>query len=195
MICSAVDPQVRTFSNSAMIARQRPPLPANRKAISRTDLALPRQNQVRRDFAQRLEHEPPQVRARMRQRQFRRLANFVPETQSNPNPAGAARSGCFWAARPNSFSNDCNLASSDSGVSSARGSRPTTAFTNFRENRRTIHRRRLPERRFQDRRRRRKFAAAPSHPELIWLRIAEIRAKRDKGHFEFFSLRLIFGLH
>jgi len=30
----------------------------------RDRFALPRQNQIRRDFAQRLKHEPPQVRER-----------------------------------------------------------------------------------------------------------------------------------
>ena len=45
----------------------------------RNRLPLPRQNQVRRDFAQRLKHKPPQKCARVRQYQFRRKADLIPK--------------------------------------------------------------------------------------------------------------------
>ena len=99
----------------------------------RDRLPLPRQNQIRRDFTQRLKHKPPQMRARMRQNQLRRIRAFHFRTRSNPSPADAARSKLFWAARPNSFSSPRSFFSNDSGVSSACGTRPATAFTNFGE--------------------------------------------------------------
>ena len=94
---------------------------------------LPRQNQIRRDFAQRLKHKPPQMRARMRQNQFRRVANFCRRRQSNPNPAAAARSELFWAGGQILFRATAICPAAIPAVSSFRGTRPTTAFTNIGE--------------------------------------------------------------
>jgi len=42
-------------------------------------LPLPRQDQIRRDLTQWLQYEPPQMGARMRKNQFRRMACFIAE--------------------------------------------------------------------------------------------------------------------
>ena len=71
------------------------------------------------------------MRPRMRQNQIRRDRASPRRTQSNPNPADAARSKLSLAERPNSFSSARSFLSSDSGVSPFRGTSPTTAFTKF----------------------------------------------------------------
>ena len=79
---------------------------------------LPRQNQIRRDFAQRLKHKPPQMRPRMRQDQFRRSRASPSPNAIKSKSSGRGSFRTFFGRRPNSFSSACNFASSDSGVSS-----------------------------------------------------------------------------
>ena len=96
----------------------------------RNRFALSRQNQIRRDFAQRLKHKPPQMRPRMRQNQIRRITCFCAKRNQIQIQQSEVRSKLFSAGRPNSFSSLRSFSSNDSGVSPVLAARPTTAFTN-----------------------------------------------------------------
>ena len=99
----------------------------------RNRFPLPRQNQLRRDFTQRLKHKPPQMRPRMRQNQFRRVAGFLAERNQIQIQRARLVQNSFWARGQIPFPVRRNFSSNDSGVSSARGTKPTTAFTNIGE--------------------------------------------------------------
>ena len=62
-----------------------------------TAVSLAWQHQVWGNFAERLEHETPQVGTRMGQRQLRRRRGFLVRRQSGPGPGDAARSAPSWA--------------------------------------------------------------------------------------------------
>ncbi len=59
------------------------------------------------------------------------LTSFPKAIKSKSSGRGSLRT--FFGNRPNSFSRACNFFNKDSGVSSFRGTKPTTAFTNFGE--------------------------------------------------------------
>lgn len=84
---------------------------------------------LRCDFSKRLQHKPAQVRPRMRQCQFRRIAHLPAKRNQIKVEAARFIENFLWLA-PNSFSIACNLTSRDFGVSRAPATSPTTAFTN-----------------------------------------------------------------
>ena len=146
-------------------------------------LPLPRQNQFRRDFAQRLKHKPPQMRARMRQNQFRRVARFISERDQIQIQRARLVQNFFWLAAKFLFQFAQFFQQRFRRFLCPRN-QTGDGIHKLRRIRRTIHRRRLPERRFAEPARRKIFATAPARQNDL-PRIAEIRAERDESQFNF----------